>query len=128
MVTCIHFAIHLTVERLNILGTENMVNSEGERFLIIRQTDTSTRCYKTVLQYLTHGVTGIGDGIVVEIATKQDRITRMILDILPDRPDLTCPLSVSLGQFNQQHLRLRSQRVAGYLAFDNMAILRTILL
>ena len=35
MVTCIHFAIHLAVEWLNILRTENMVNSEGESFLII---------------------------------------------------------------------------------------------
>ncbi len=127
MVTCVHFTIYSAVVGLYVFRTENMVYAQGKSFLIIRQADASARGDITVGQHLTHGMAGIRDGIVVEIATNDDGVLAMTFDVFQHRLNLGGTLLIGLREFDDHLFRLGTHGVFLHFSMQHLPVLLAVL-
>ena len=61
-------------------------------------------------------MSGVGNGIVVEVATDDNGMLTMLFDVLTNDINLAAALRIGLGQLDQQQLGLCTGRIAIHLA------------
>ena len=85
MVAGVNFVINLAVIRREVIGAQNVVNPEIKTFPIIWQTESPSGLSETVRQSLGYHMTGVRNGIVVEVTADDGGVLTVRLDILVDR-------------------------------------------
>src|SRR3712207_7782225 len=81
MVADLYFVVNVTVVRLPVFGTHDVINAHEEAVAVVTDTGSVAGRYEAVGKVLGRLVVGVGDGAVVEIATNDDTLVAVVADV-----------------------------------------------
>src|SRR3712207_9150442 len=105
MVADLYFVVNVTVVRLPVFGTHDVINAHEEAVAVVTDTGSVAGHYEAVGKVLGRLVVGIGDGTVVKIATNDDTLVAVVADVACQGVSLRCALGRGFGQFMYDQTR-----------------------
>ena len=82
MVTCVKFRVDFALIRCHVLGTEHVVNPHMHPMSVIGRSHAVAGSNIAIGQVFSDGMAGIRQRMVVEVATHQDGVLPMLVNVL----------------------------------------------
>src|SRR3712207_9327594 len=105
MVADLYFVVNVTVVRLPVFGTHDVINAHEEAVAVVTDTGSVAGRYEAVGKVLGRLVVGVGDGAVVEIATNDDTLVAVVADVACQGVSLRGALGGGFGQLMYDQTR-----------------------
>ena len=90
MVACVHAVVDDAFIWLKVVGAHHVVNAETESLAVEGNAKAESRLHEAVGEATRHGVTGIGYGSVVEVATGYYGVLAVVFNVLVNSFYLLC--------------------------------------